>query len=853
MTENITQADMYSTFRDNFKEYGMYTITDRALPDVRDGLKPVHRAILNSMGKNKIYSTGKPQKVAKITGDVIGTYHPHGDTAVEYALALMASPWKHPMPPITIKGNIGSVFGDPHAAGRYIEAKLSETGDNYVKDLRKGIVPYVPNYDDTAEMAEVMPARLPYLLINGDEGIATGFATSIPTHNPIEVIEAFIAFAGNQKITTEELLEIMPGPDYPTAGEIINKDELLEIYKTGLGTIRVRGKVEYNKKENALHITEIPATHAGSMDKLVEEITNATRETKKKKANGKIETIPPKYPWGIDVKNHSGKDGIDIKIQLKAGVNPEIAIQELYAKTKLENTQKFIFQALNESVLGTYTLKRYFKEYLAHQHEIIINKYTLDVEEYNKRMEVIKGLLILQTVIDEVITSAKNSKGKAELQEVLTKGKILDGVPKKMHNKIKQFKFSQVQAEYISNLPIYRISKMDYAELVDEGKKLQKSIEVAESYINSVTKRKNLIIKEHKDTLKKLNKETYARKTPLLQVEQAKPVEIEEESLPLFVSYDAQYGYVKISEKSFDGASIVETTSKLGLVGKSGIVYMYHLNNYKPTTGRGILAEQLVDSEEPIIGMLTTIDKEDRVALFIFEDGNMKVNKTNRYQTKTRAKQVKKDMDKAGNQLLYVSDIPESATKVKINDDDFVLSKLSTSGGHGRNEVKAGFKNVKVAFNAEDDIDTSQYDDGLVIFDGSDTAIYNWSTTDTSLFKAMFVIKYSDLLNQEVLFVHDDGTAKVVDGKQFENKKKKTERVINKKGKTAIYIGNVPETLLGVYNDKKQKRVDTNLITRQGHTGGGARTFYSTKSKIKTVKDGKNSSIPLTSLASQPK
>ena len=844
---NISETEFTPMFRDNFKRYGKYTIEYRALPDVRDGLKPVYRRILYRMGEIKLTSDKKPIKVAKITGDVIGLYHPHGDTAVEDALAYLSVPWKHTMPPISIKGNLGSVFGDTHAAGRYIEAKLTKTGDAYVRNLKPGIVEYEPNYDETAQIAKVLPAGLPYLLINGDDGIATGFRSSIPTHNPIEVITAFIAYVKNQKISQEQLLEIMPGPDFPTAGEIINKDDLAEIYETGKGKIIVRGKVRYEPKTNSLHIYEIPFTASGAMDTMVEAITKSTMEVIKIK-NGKKVIEPPKYPWATNVTNYSGKDGIDITIELKPGVNPDVAMQDLFAKTPLESTFTYQFNALNDGYLSQYSLKRYFKEYLAFQHELLINENKIRLGEISKRLEVIKGLIILQGVVDEVIASAKVSNGKSELREVLMTGKILDGVLKKFHKTIKNFSFSEVQAEHISNLPIYKINKMDNQELVREGQQLEKEQKRIEALINDPRKRKQAIIKRHESELKNLDPKEFGRKTAIINADRATAVEIKTPTVPLFISMD-KYGYVKISETNIENSHQTTNKEKIVAIAKNGIVYSYYLDNYKPTTGRGTLINQLLSVDDSIVGISVNVDKPKRRGLFVFKDGNVKTAELSRYQTKQKRFKVEKD--KSEYDLVAYIDIPEKAKTVTINGKVFTINKLAKNG-HGRNEFSKGVTSVDIKFDTKDTIEDLG-NDGLVIFDGSDQVRYDWQTIDTKQYSAMYVVKYSDLLTQDVLFVHDDGTAKIVEGKQFEVKTKRTQIQGNKKGTNAIYIGPVPETLLGTYDDGKQKRIDTALLSHQSKVGGGARAFYSKKSKIVKVEDGHKSKLKLSTLAQQPK
>lgn len=690
----INEAAFAPTFTDNFLDYAMYSIESRALPDIRDGNKPVHRRILYDMGINKNTSKNPYVKVARRVGSVIGLWHPHGDSSVEEALTNMAAPWKHTMPPVEIKGNGGSIFGDPAAAGRYIEARTTETGDEYVKNLNPKIVPFVSNYDDSEQEPTVLPAKLPYLIINGAEGIAVGYSISVPTHNPIEVVNAFIEYTKNPKISTQEILEIMPGPDFPTGGEIANTADLLEIYETGQGRIRVRGKVRYEKKDNSLHIYEVPFTSSGAVESLVTKITAATMETVQK-VKGRERKVPPKYPWAKEVEHHSDKDGIDIKISLKRGVDVDKAIQDLYAKTPLETTFSYQFNALNNKNLRRYSLKRYFKEYLAFQHEITRNEFQLEYETKEKRMEIIRGLLILQTVLDEVIASARNVNGKAELEEVLTTGKIVDGVPKKFHKKIKTFAFSQPQAEYIATLPIHRISRLDYQGFVDEGKRLQKEMEYALSIVDSNIKRRNLIIKRHQTAIEQLDQQEYARKTELLNIEKSTAVEIEVKEQKLYVSID-KYGYVRIEEKAFDNAIETSNKQRLGFFDETGMLYYTYLDEAKPTTGKGSLASNISELPANTVGMTTNVEVENAHGLFIFADGNVKVSPLKDFMTKTRRKSVQKAKTKF-DLLLYV-DIPQDAKSVTINDKTFKLDKLSHGHGHGRNEFKKGLTQASVKF-----------------------------------------------------------------------------------------------------------------------------------------------------------
>ena len=860
---HVEDIDFQSNYKSDFYDYGMSVIEDRAIPDIRDGLKPVHRAIMTEMLTSHITSKNKPTKVAKITGAVIGRWHPHGDTSVEDALAGMAAPWKNSMPPIEIKGNGGSVYGDTHAAGRYIEARLTPTGDAYGQNLKQGIVPYVPNFDETAMMPSVMPAQLPYLLINGTEGIAVGVASNIPTHNPIEVINTFISFVSNQKQTVEELMQTLPGPDFPTKGEIINKSELAEIYKTGIGQIRVRGRMRYYKKTNSLHIYEIPFTASGSMDTLVIEIANASIETTDKKGRKKA----PKILGITSVLDHSGKDGIDITIQLRRGVDPDAMVRELFAKTRLETTLKFDFSALNNRRLRRYGLRKYLSEYLAYQHEIIINEYTIRKQELELRMEIIKGLLIMQQFIDEVLSSAKNSNGKSEFKEVLQTGKILAGVPKKYHNKIKIFKFSESQSEYISNMPIHKINRVDYQAIIDEGKQIRNNISIADGLIMDVSKRKRLIVKRHKDELKKLNSEEFKRKTDIIDDVISVASKLDVPETDLYVGMN-KYQYLRIEEKPFDTSIKTTNKSRLGFITDDGVCWNLHLENTSLTKNNGTLITQLISTEQSVVGWTTQISSNKKsMGLFIFEDGNIKLTDMRKYITKTKATKVASG--KSDSSLAKYIDVPSDAVGVKINDDIIAISDISVNGpsGHGKHMINP-VTHVEVEFITYSALlpgktkrkrsvskqDTKQDTKpiGVAYFDGDDKLNFDWTESEPKRM-AMFSIPYDQLLKSTLLFVHDDGTAKLIRGDQFKVSTKRQQIQADKKGVKSIYIGFVPETIIGTYTDGTTKRIKTDLISMQGKAGGGVRALYSNKHQLISVEDGENSDKECVSLSTQPK
>ena len=680
----LSKVNFSSNFKRDYYDYGMDVIENRAVPDVRDGLKPVQRAILIEMLNSHITSRAKTVKVAKITGAVIGKWHPHGDTSVEDALAVMAAPWKNSMPAIEIKGNGGSVFGDSHAAGRYIEARLSPTGDAYGKNLKPGIVPYMPNFDETAQMPKVLPAQLPYLLINGGEGIAVGLASSIPPHNPIEVIKAFLRYAENSNLSVKQLMQTMHGPDFPTKGQIINKRDLDKIYETGLGQIRIRGRIKYTDKDRSLHIYEIPFNFAGSMNNLVDELAISCMGAPTK--SGK--RAEPKIKGVLDVKDHSGKDGIDITIKLRRGVDPERVKQELFAKTRLETNYKFDMSALNNRHQKRYNLKSYFKEYLAFQNTIINNEYAIKEKDLATRLEVIKGMLILRQMIDEVVACAKLAESKSNLKAILMGQSIPKGLAKKYQKTVKAFKFTPLQADTIANLPIYRLNKMDYEKLATEGKQVQQDLRYAQKVQKDADLRRQIIIKRHQGELKNLKGPEFKRKTELLDAKNATVTKLEIPESPLYFTFN-KYHYLRLQDKKFDQALATTNKRRLGFIDESGICYNLFLENEKMTPDTGVLIDTLVSAKNPIVGFTNHIDDQDQaLLLYVFTNGNAKLTDARKFMTKSHATKV--SSGKTRLKIAKVIDVPKTATSIVLNGKEFKLSDFSVNGisGSGKKMIK---------------------------------------------------------------------------------------------------------------------------------------------------------------------
>ena len=487
--QQVIRTEYSDVMKKSYIDYAMSVIIARALPDVRDGLKPVQRRTLYDMYELGIRYDRPYRKCARIVGDTMGKYHPHGDSSIYEALVVMAQDFKKGMVLVDGHGNFGSIEGDGAAAMRYTESRLAKiTQEAYLADLDKDIVDFVPNFDETEKEPEVLPVRIPNLLVNGAEGIAVGMATSIPTHNLGEVIDAVKAYMRNNEITTEELLTYLKGPDFPTGGIVVNKDDLPSIYETGTGKIKLRGKVEVENGKGGkkrLVISEIPYTMIGAgIGKFLNDVCALVEA---KKTNDIV-----------DISNQSSKEGIRIVLELKKDADIENLKNMLYKKTRLEDTFGVNMLAVADGRPETMGLRQIIEHHVDFQFELMTRKYkTLFAKELAKK-EIQEGLIKACDVIDLIIEILRGSKSIKDAKECLIHGTVENITFKTAASKKKAAKlcFTEKQATAILEMRLYKLIGLEIEALMKEHEETLKNIEKYEDILNNYDSMTNVIIDE---------------------------------------------------------------------------------------------------------------------------------------------------------------------------------------------------------------------------------------------------------------------------------------------------------------------------------------------------------------------
>ena len=485
----VIRTEYSEVMKKSYIDYAMSVIVARAIPDARDGLKPVQRRTLYDMHELGIRCDRPYRKCARIVGDTMGKYHPHGDSSIYDALVVMAQDFKKGMILVDGHGNFGSIEGDGAAAMRYTEARLAKIAQEaYLSDLDKDVVDFVPNFDETEKEPEVLPVRIPNLLVNGTEGIAVGMATSIPTHNLIEVIDAVKAYMQDDNITTKKLMQHIKGPDFPTGGVVVNKDDLPAIYETGVGKIKLRGKVDVEDIKGGkkrLIITEIPYTMIGAgIGKFLNDVYNLVES---KKTNDIT-----------DISNQSSKEGIRIVIEVKRDADIDNLINMLYKKTRLEDTFGVNMLAVADGRPETMGLKRIIEHHVDFQFELATRKYRNLLNKEQDKREIQEGLIKACDVIDLIIEILRGSKSVGDAKACLTEGKndnikFKSNVSKKM---AAMLRFTERQATAIMEMRLYRLIGLEIEALKLEHNKTLENIVRYEDILNNYDSMTNVIIEE---------------------------------------------------------------------------------------------------------------------------------------------------------------------------------------------------------------------------------------------------------------------------------------------------------------------------------------------------------------------
>ncbi|MGI4723739.1 DNA topoisomerase IV subunit A [Streptococcus pneumoniae] len=525
---NIQNMSLEDIMGERFGRYSKYIIQDRALPDIRDGLKPVQRRILYSMNKDSNTFDKSYRKSAKSVGNIMGNFHPHGDSSIYDAMVRMSQNWKNREILVEMHGNNGSMDGDPPAAMRYTEARLSEIAGYLLQDIEKNTVPFAWNFDDTEKEPTVLPAAFPNLLVNGSTGISAGYATDIPPHNLAEVIDAAVYMIDHPTAKIDKLMEFLPGPDFPTGAIIQGRDEIKKAYETGKGRVVVRSKTEIEKLKGGkeqIVITEIP--YEINKANLVKKIDDV-------RVNNKVAGI-------AEVRDESDRDGLRIAIELKKDANTELVLNYLFKYTGLQINYNFNMVAIDNFTPRQVGIVPILSSYIAHRREVILARSRFDKEKAEKRLHIVEGLIRVISILDEVIALIRASENKADAKENL---KV-------------SYDFTEEQAEAIVTLQLYRLTNTDVVVLQEEEAELREKIAMLAAIIGDERTMYNLMKKELREVKKKFA-------TPRLSSleDTAKAIEIDTASLiaeeDTYVSV-TKAGYIKrTSPRSFAASTLEE-------------------------------------------------------------------------------------------------------------------------------------------------------------------------------------------------------------------------------------------------------------------------------------------------------
>lgn len=690
--ENIIQLDFSEEMKTSYRDYAMSVIVARALPDVRDGLKPVQRRILYAM-KELGLSPDKPhRKSARIVGDTMGKYHPHGDSSIYDALVHMTEDYSLNAPLVDGHGNFGSIDGDGAAAMRYTEARLSKPGMMLLDNLDKGLVDFLPNFDDSEKEPAVLPATLPNLLINGTTGIAVGMATNIPPHNPTEVIDAVIAYMDRPGISIDKLMDYIPAPDFPTGGIIINASDMRDIYEKGEGKIRLRARTEIEKGDAGrtnIVITEIPYTISGNKLKLVESLA----------ALAKDKVFDEIY----DVRDESSKEGIRIVVEVKKGRDIDNLLNGLYKKSQMEDTYGVNLLAIRPTENGTgqpkvFNLKSLIEEFVLFQEDLYTREYQFLLEKAKKRLEIVEGLMKATDVIDLIIEILRGSSSVKQAKTCLIEG-ITEGIKFKSKASEKEaaiLLFTENQADAILAMQLSKLIGLEILKLHEENDTLIANIAEYEKVLSD-SKELYKVIKGRLREFKKIFNSP--RRTSLMDTVAKAYVEkvvIED----LYVCFD-RFGYTKAidaaafgraseeTKKDFSFVLKIKNTDKLCIFTDKGNMHQVKMEKVPrcKMKDKGTLIHSLCKMENDEEGLLYVSFEElfESILLFVTKNGYIKLVSGAEFETGRQmiaATKLDADDEVVGVTMLSASDVLTGTKKVILLTKDglslgFPLSEVS--------------------------------------------------------------------------------------------------------------------------------------------------------------------------------
>ena len=675
--DRIIRTEYSEEMQKSFIDYAMSVIIARALPDVRDGLKPVQRRTLYDMHELGIRYDRPYRKSARIVGDTMGKYHPHGDSSIYDALVVMSQDFKKGMALIDGHGNFGNIEGDGAAAMRYTEARLQKfTQDAFLADLDKDVVDFMPNFDETEKEPTVLPVKVPNLLVNGSDGIAVGMVTSIPPHNLCEVIDATKAYLNDENVTTRELMKYIKGPDFPTGGIVINQDELLEIYETGVGKIKIRGKVEFEKSKGGktnVVITEIPYPMIGAnIAKFLTDVA-ALAETKK---TADI----------VDISNQSSKEGIRIVIELRKDADAENFVNMLYKKTRLEDTFGVNMLAIHEGRPETMSLRQIIKASVDFQFQIATRKYTNLLAKEMEKKEIQEGLIKACNVIDLIIEILRGSKDRAMAKACLVEGKI-DGIRfRSKESKIMatQLMFTEKQANAILEMRLYKLIGLEIEALIAEHEETLANIYRYEDILDRRDSMAQVIISELDAFKKEFGR---PRRTVIENGVEAVYKEKEVEETDVYFLMD-RFGYAKTidvatyernkeaCDAEFKYVFVCKNLGKVCLFTNTGQMHTIKVMDVPAgkLRDKGIPIDNVSNynsKEENIVFMASQTDLNVRELIFVTRQSMMKIVDGGEFDVRSRTVAATKLND--GDEVVSVMTLTDQKNIVLQSKDGYFL------------------------------------------------------------------------------------------------------------------------------------------------------------------------------------